>query len=449
MSFEELDKKLQEAANLHHPAYHADAWSKMEKLLDKHLPVKEKKRRRIIFWWLIPLFLGGAFLASRFVLTSNKSAADKSSSPIATVTNQKKDNAPLQTKSVALNEKANLENLTTDIKQPAPSASALLKTAFLKKTSLNKTANHIESGNRNNSQSYLTNSEKASTKFLTDIPTTKEEQNKSVAVINKSISQPSVNNNPGEPVVESSTSAKTENEVAQPSTTAVTNAKSENTIHTPTTDSILKKETISSSKSKKKNHFFVSFSAAADVSFVTGNNPGTAKIISGGGIGYSIKDKITIRAGFYSGHKVYTADGSSYKGDAVFYQYYPYLESVNANCRVYEIPLSASINFAKRKKNNLFASAGISTLLMKKETYDYYYKHTPAGSLYEKSWTINNKNKHFFSVLTLSGGYQHILGKKAFFMVEPYFKMPLSGVGAGKIKLNSTGILFTAGVKLF
>jgi hypothetical protein len=449
MSFEELDKKLQEAADLHHPAYHADAWSKMEKLLDEHLPVKDKKRRRIIFWWFIPLLLGGTFLTSRFILKSNKPAADKTSSSMVTVTNQKKDNYLLQSKSVALKEKANLKNLTIDEKLPIKSTTSIPQQKSLKETGLNKIVKQIETDNQFNSQPYLVTNEKISTKVSTDILTTKEDQNINVTVINKSITQPSVNNNSGETVVESSASVKTENKVAQVPTTPVTNEKSKNTINTSTSDSILKKETTSSSKSKKKNQFFVSFSAAADVSYVSGNNPGTAKIISGGGIGYFIKDKITIRAGFYAGRKVYRADGNSYKGDAIFYQYYPYLESVNANCRVYEIPLSASINFAKRKKDNLFASAGISTLLMKKETYDYYYKHTPAGSLYEKSWTINNKNKHFFSVLTLSGGYQHILGKKTFFIVEPYLKMPLGGVGAGKIKLNSTGILITAGVKLF
>jgi hypothetical protein len=34
-------------------------------------------------------------------------------------------------------------------------------------------------------------------------------------------------------------------------------------------------------------------------------------------------------------------------------------------------------------------------------------------------------------------------------MVEPYFKLPLSGVGFGKVKLNSGGVLVTAVIKPF
>jgi len=32
---------------------------------------------------------------------------------------------------------------------------------------------------------------------------------------------------------------------------------------------------------------------------------------------------------------------------------------------------------------------------------------------------------------------------------EPYLKLPLGGVGYGKVKLNSTGILFSVSVKPF
>ena len=34
-------------------------------------------------------------------------------------------------------------------------------------------------------------------------------------------------------------------------------------------------------------------------------------------------------------------------------------------------------------------------------------------------------------------------------MAEPYIKLPLSGVGYGKVKLNSGGLLITVGFKPF
>src|SRR6185436_15839931 len=59
MLFEKFDNKIRDAADHHHPAYDEQAWTKMEKLLNKHLPLAEKDNRKIIFFLLLFLFLGG------------------------------------------------------------------------------------------------------------------------------------------------------------------------------------------------------------------------------------------------------------------------------------------------------------------------------------------------------------------------------------------------------
>jgi hypothetical protein len=86
---------------------------------------------------------------------------------------------------------------------------------------------------------------------------------------------------------------------------------------------------------------------------------------------------------------------------------------------------------------------------MKRETYNYFYKYTASGPTVNRKYTINDQNKHYFSVLTLSGGYQKNIGKLFFLQVEPYFKLPLKGVGFGEVKLNSSGVLFSIGIKPF
>jgi len=52
-------------------------------------------------------------------------------------------------------------------------------------------------------------------------------------------------------------------------------------------------------------------------------------------------------------------------------------------------------------------------------------------------------------VLDLSAGYEYTLNKRFSLAAEPYVKLPFSGVGAGKIKLNSAGVLFTLTMKPF
>ena len=63
--------------------------------------------------------------------------------------------------------------------------------------------------------------------------------------------------------------------------------------------------------------------------------------------------------------------------------------------------------------------------------------------------SYKNENSHIFSVINLSGGYQYHFSDRFSLMAEPYVKIPLSGVGQGKVNLNSGGILFTAGFKPF
>jgi hypothetical protein len=197
---------------------------------------------------------------------------------------------------------------------------------------------------------------------------------------------------------------------------------------------------------KRTNSLFLSASAGPDVSAVGLQYFGKLKLVGGLGLGYTFRDRWTIRSGFYSASKVYTADKEEYKPD-VPPANYPYLNAIDANCRVYEIPLSLSYNFGRSIKNSWFASTGLSSYIMKKEAYVYNYKY-PNGSTYTYNKTLINENKHYFSVLDLSGGFQHQFSKTFSLTAEPYVKIPLAGVGFGNVKLNSAGVLFSLNMNL-
>jgi hypothetical protein len=470
MPFEEIDNKAREAADLHHPTYHEDAWGKMEKLLDEHMPQKKERKRRFIFWWLLPLLIGGAAIMVWQPWKGDSPIAKNNSKPSGTTSDVTDINSPLQegdkmkgstNTNPAINPNTDLDNSTStiDSKEKKDTTTEVAKT-----TNKDLVINNAPD-NRDNIFTEATNK----------ILTAKSQTNRIVSKQTKSNIPEETSGNQNS--VTNTTSKK--QTVAEKNDVAIIADKSEPTSSTINNDlpqavteiknntdkseqpvvatiitaepvaTVEKKEKPSSVKKKKPNSFFLTFSAGPDVSFVNGNKAGTSQITGGLGIGYSIKDKIVLRTGFYSGHKVYSAAGDSYHGSAAFYQYYPYLEKVNADCKIYEIPVSVSFNFAKRKQHNFFTSAGISSLLMKKENYDYFYKYTATGTTHEKSWSVSNENKHYFSVLTLSGGYQHSIGKRMTFMAEPYIKMPLSGLGSGKVKMGSTGVLFTVGIKPF
>jgi len=199
------------------------------------------------------------------------------------------------------------------------------------------------------------------------------------------------------------------------------------------------------SENKFRNNFGLTFSVGPDVSFVKLNNAGKTTLTYGAGISYGFAKRFTARAGFYVSKKVYEASPDQYHTPG---GNYPYLTDVDAKCNIYEIPVSLSYSFGQRKKHNWFGSVGLSSFIMKKEDYVYNYK-TPAGQTYSYAYAASNENKHYFSVLNLSGGYQYKFNNWLSMQAEPYLQVPLGGVGAGKIKLNSAGVLFTVTVKPF
>jgi hypothetical protein len=150
--------------------------------------------------------------------------------------------------------------------------------------------------------------------------------------------------------------------------------------------------------------------------------------------------------GFYSVNAIYS--GSRDYKPVVPLTNTTYLKDISANCKVYEIPLSLAYNFGGSKRHRTFTALGLSSFIMKKEDYTYEYRYPGAPPIYY-THAEKNKYKHYFSVLALSGGYQHRINKTFSVTVEPYLKLPLAGVGYGKIKLSSGGVLFSLNVSPF
>ncbi len=442
MRSENFDKRVKEAADHHHPAYDEKAWQNMEKLLDLHLPQEKDDRRRFIFFLLFFLLLGGAglwlFIGNKDKVKQELSVADM---PVAV---NKTEYENVSTNKL---DKDNSENIGQTDLQTSPDPAAGLATTEKKEflagtdkkslTPLGKKQPVLRNtADKNNNQNLSGNPVEVNESITPVIISGNEIKNNPV----KMVVSPRPNDNATElnsQVIEN----KKPVENPDSKTDGISNTSVEEKSET--------KKVKQSAKKKKNSFFFVSLSAGPDLSFVSSDKAGTTKLLGGVGIGYRFNNGFSIRTGFYSGRKVYSASGENYNPPSEFFQYYPILEKVDANCKVFEIPVNVSYHFGNSTKQNWFAGAGLSTFLMNKEAYSYSYKYTSSGPSYQADWSINKENNHFFSVLTISGGYQRQLSKRVSLVAEPYFKVPLSGVGYGKVKLNSGGVLFTLSVKPF
>jgi hypothetical protein len=438
MRFEDLDKKIKEAADQHHPAYDENAWRKMEKMLNEHLPQPNKDRRRIIFFLFLFLLIGGgAFLVISKPWEKNSKIASQPAQEIkkSSQPNEVSKNAgisPVESKRTKTNDeisgnenKSDKVNNEISILNGEPK-NLISNTTKREATNPPQIAKEQKPEDYNNPSATLNHN---------------DQNDKPIAGVDK------------KPIIEHSNEAGTKpNQEAEDITKINNNGADKQEIKQTNEQGITKTETKNTAPKKNrnsgnKNGFSFSFSAGPDVSKVESGKTGKTTLVYGAGIGYT-KNRFTLRTGVYGMKKVYWAGPNDYK---LSYTPPPTVkfDGADADCYVIEIPVKLSYDFGFRNKSNWFASAGFASYLMKRETYNYEYKPVAGGPSYYHLYETKNENKHYFSVLNLSGGFTRQLNNSFSISAEPYVEIPLTGIGAGKVHLNSGGVLFTIGVKPF
>jgi hypothetical protein len=466
MQFENFDKKIKEAADQYHPPYNDKAWKKMEKLLDENLPQKKDRRRRFFMLIFLFLLLGISTwilmekmwkpkhgIADPEQLVENKPGKEdkfkqgnsdkiaKNYTPKDKISMEKNRNKTLKKNQVTVvdvNEKKYEISSKHKLKQnQTNNFPAIFKQKNIKTPNTNVFGIRVYNIEKKIFKSY----EKGEVKENNP----GEKMNEKVSLLflqSAKIYESKKNGEYGNKFKENQITIYDSTPEGNPGELKNHNDNKQNPI-------------INHSSAKKKkasgkfNTFFFTLSTGPDFSFVGSEGPGKLKLVGGIGIGYSLMEKFILRTGFYTTRKIYSARPSDYNAPPVFYTYYPNLEKIEADCRLYEIPLLISFSFSNTAKQNWFASTGLSSYLLNRETYNYFYKYTPASPTVSRKWTVPYKNNHFFSVLNFSAGFQRKIGKHYSLTIEPYMKIPINGVGYGKVKLNSGGVLFTININPF
>ena len=440
MLFEDFDKKIKEAADQHHPAYDEKAWQKMETLLNKHLPQQKDDRRRILFSLLLFIIIGGgAYMVIKKPWNKNLAShqlAPENKTKVQATTNEKlnkTNTGSSNTESENLNRNKNIAI--------APEGGNINAGNNSIRSSVNKEPKNI----RVNNILRKSNTNAGNQNVLLENDNTRD-RNIVVTDDTKKNEQKVNFDNP------KSEASSNSNSVVNNGENKITNSNnliSKNEVKTNNDEQISKPESKNSHQQKgalnNKNGFSFFVSAGPDVSKAGNSKTGKTTLLYGAGVGYT-KNHITLRTGIYASKKIYWAGANDYKLSYVTPPPTKF-EGADANCDVIDIPIKLSYAFDVRDKGNLFAGVGLSSYLMKKEKYVYTYK--TASSTFYYPYQTSNENRHYFSILNLSAGYTYRINNTISISAEPYAEIPLTGIGVGKVHLNSGGILFTVGIKPF
>lgn len=435
-SFNEIEQAIKHAAEAHEPAFDEASWEKMEALLDKD----KDRRRPLVFWiwWLLPLLIG-AGVVSYFVFTgsgkekkqhevviqkNDEPGAENPVSDPASVPNTKIE-------SLSGNDEHGItaENTTRDNYSHAKFYVPVTADNIKVKPASAET-NLLSDDDKVNSKKKLNDkvNGKMSAAIKPALPSADDENNEIL----------STENNSGAVKTSSTdTEKKEEAIVVKVDADKVSEKEIEKMI-----DSVVERI---SSDTKKKNKISRLYIIAAYGAEANGVKLFSADKVTGRfglGLGYQLNRNLSVQTGFYVSNKKYEATGKDYKTKPGSYWSIVDIKNIQANCRVYEIPVSVVYNFTPGKKLSIFASAGLSSYIMKREDYRLYYDHY--GNPYQAD-VYYEGNKSLFSVLRLSAGIEKKISSRFSILASPGVAVPLSGVGDGEVKLYSADI--TIGLK--
>ncbi|HSZ86782.1 MAG TPA: hypothetical protein VK787_12185 [Puia sp.] len=173
-------------------------------------------------------------------------------------------------------------------------------------------------------------------------------------------------------------------------------------------------------------------------------------------LSYQLSSKISINSGFIFSKKYYQSNDESFHAPKGAVDTSVDIKFVNGSANVIDIPLNIRYNYFSDENSIFFVNAGFSSYLMSKQNVSLYcqpknnyvsnlsLQYPAQGRWIPPSPSTPPENKSYlFSVLNLSAGFETSLGNNFSFQFEPYVKLPVKGIGYGKVNMTSYGVNFS------
>jgi len=190
---------------------------------------------------------------------------------------------------------------------------------------------------------------------------------------------------------------------------------------------------------QKRKKFYAGIVGGVDATTIKFQKIENAGATYGALFGYQFNKKWSIETGAFFEKKYYYSEGKYFNTSKIYMRPNSTIDDVYGNCNMVEVPVSVKYNFPSHKNSGWFVTVGSSSYFMKKEDYTYNVYYGTVGPVAHHI-PYDSSSTYLFSNISISGGYMHRLGHFADLHIEPYIKVPLSGVGIGSLPLFSTGL---------
>jgi hypothetical protein len=478
LSDKDLDRLSREAADQYDVEQNTSGWEKLQHMLNKHLPETGKKERSrfLLLLWLFALLSGGGLL---WILTIDKDSnlltrteqtskatlpvdQNKETLPPLDNTVSKKDNPNTKTDNPEKphSEPKTVDATKSDLTRTNPGELTIEKqTPASDVTPEKKILNQKESAKNVRQKSFLQSRNRNTHPEQINAGKADRQTNSKFDQGTKS-SIPSNNKASGKPAAENTiagTDKQQKEDISAPETSSsspvgrdekkIPSAADETPIEAdnaaiPDSAATPEKKSVAKVKTAFNKGLELGLVGSPDMSNVKFSHTDNIGFSAGVQIGYRFSKRLSVNTGLLYTGKNYTTRGRDFTPPKGTWLDNVLLEEVEGNCFMFDIPLNIRYDLNTGNKHRYFVSTGLSTYLMKNEHYDYYYRYAN-GSTGNRYRSHASTERYWFSILNFSAGFEKSLSKKVSLQVEPYFKIPLQGVGYGNLQLNSYGMFFS------
>jgi len=194
----------------------------------------------------------------------------------------------------------------------------------------------------------------------------------------------------------------------------------------------------------RKPDLILSAMAAPDISTTKSSKP--SKLSSNFGVlaTYALTHKISFTSGAVYAKKIYNSGGITPGG----YDNAGAEWEVKANCDVIDIPVNINYKVLNMKKMSVSINTGLSSYFMLKERYEFINGQV-GGQQQVSNLEITNQNRHLLGIANVSVTLDHKISESVSIGVQPFAKIPLTGIGNGNVNLKSAGMSFSLNIGLF
>lgn len=197
------------------------------------------------------------------------------------------------------------------------------------------------------------------------------------------------------------------------------------------------KEEQPNSATAKKSRFYLGAVVAPEYTRVKLQQFSKPGINFGVVTGFQVNKNLSLELGILLAKKYYYSDGKYLPKNSLGRDGSDII-SLEAYNSITEIPFVVKYNFKQERKGDFFASAGAVSYVMHKELYNYSYDAN--GQQKEGVKYVNKAANYYFSNIQLSVGYERQVSKNGMLRVEPYYRIPISGIGISDLPVTSIGL---------